>query len=158
MNLYFINDIFYSTDRYKIYTLMCSSDELCNSISYIQSKNINVLNIGKELSIFINSVVDYKYLNIEVYDYLRKLLEQNKSTVEGSVNSVLAIYNIGILLEPSLELNAIQLLKEFSKSVSLIIIWENQSDFPDKLNWFTQNQNFFFDFSDVPLKKLQHAI
>jgi len=158
MSTYSIKDIFNSTDRYKIYTLMCSSHELLRSISYIQSEKINVLNIGKELSSFIDSIVDFRYLNIEVYDHIRKLLEKNKSSINGSVNSVIAIYNLGILLEPSLELNAVQLLKEFSKSASLIIIWENQSDFPDKLNWLTQNQNIFFDFSDAPLKKLQYAI
>lgn len=158
MSSYSIKDILCSTDRYKIYTLMCSSDGLSNSISYIQSEKINVLNIGKELSSFIDSLDDYRYLNIEVYDHIRMLMEKHKSQINGSVNSVLAVYNLGILLEPMLELNAVQLLKEFSKSVSLIIIWENQSDFPNKLNWLTQNQNFFFDFSDAPLKNLQHAI
>ena len=158
MSTYSIKEVFCSTDRYKIYALMCSSDELYDSISYIQSEKINVLNIGKELSRFIDSIDDYRYLNIEVYDHIRMLLEKHKSQINGSVNSVLAVYNLGILLEPTLELNAVQLLKEFSKSASLIIIWENQSDFPDKLNWLTQNHNIFFDFSDAPLKKLQYAI
>lgn len=158
MTTYSINDIFHSTDRYKIFTLMCSTDQLINCISYIQSEKINVINIGKELSLFIESIEDYKYLNIDVYDHVLKLLEKHKSQAKGAGNSVIAIYNFGILLEPSLELNAVQLLKEFAKSASLIIIWENQSDFADKLNWLTQNQNFFFDFSDAPLKKLQHAI
>jgi hypothetical protein len=61
-------------------------------------------------------------------------------------------------MEPALELNAVQLFKEFSKSTSLIIIWDNQSENPDRLDWQTQKQNFFLDFSDIQLKKLQYAI
>jgi hypothetical protein len=52
----------------------------------------------------------------------------------------------------------VQLFKEFSKSTSLIIIWDNQSENPDRLDWQTQKQNFFLDFSDIQLKKLQYAI
>jgi hypothetical protein len=61
-------------------------------------------------------------------------------------------------MEPALELNAVQLFKEFSKSTSLIILWENQSELPDRLEWLTQKNNFFLDFSESQLKKLQYAI
>jgi len=76
----------------------------------------------------------------------------------GAGNDVVAICNLGILMEPALELNAVQLFKEFSKSAALIIIWDNQSEIPDRLDWLTQKQNFFLDFSDIQLKKLQYAI
>jgi len=52
----------------------------------------------------------------------------------------------------------VQLFKEFSKSTSLIILWENQSELPDRLEWLTQKNNFFLDFSESQLKKLQYAI
>ena len=61
-------------------------------------------------------------------------------------------------MEPILELNLVTLFKEFSKSTALIIIWENQYDIPDRLNWTTQKNNYALDFSDSPLKKLQDAI
>ena len=158
MSSYSIKDISNSTDRHKLYTLMCNPDELPASISFIQSQNITAINIGKELAKYINELEDERYLNIDVYDFTRKLLEKNKLKVAGSTNDIVAIYNLGILLEPALEMNAVQLLKEFSKSSSLIIIWENQSEQPDRLNWQTQKQNYFFDFSDTQLKKMQYAI
>lgn len=158
MSNYSIKDITNSKERYKLYTLMCSPDELLNSIEFIKSEKINAVNIGKELANYINSLEDYRYLAIDVYDFTNKLLQKNKSKINKAGNDLLAIYNLGILLEPTIELNFVQLLKEFSKSTSLIILWENPSDNPDRLDWPTQNQKFFLDFSDIQLKKMQYAI
>lgn len=158
MIIYSINDIFKNTDRFKLYTLMCNANELADEIVFIKSENINVINIGKELASYIDGIDDYSYLNIDVYDYCKTLLNKYKAKINDSGNDVVAIYNLGILLEPVLELNALQLFKEFSKSTSLIIIWENQSDMPDRLIWPTQTNNFFLNFSDTQLKKIKHAI
>jgi hypothetical protein len=65
-----------------------------------------------------------------VYDFCKNLLEQNKVKINGYGNDVVAIYNVGILMEPILELNPVTLFKAFSKSTALIIIWENQYDKP----------------------------
>jgi len=153
-----IKEVATISDRYKICVLLCSPDNLLGSITFVQSENINVLNIGKELASYIDALEDYRYLNIDVYDYTKSLLDKHKSKIYDSGNEIIAIYNLGILLEPELELNTVQLLKEFSKSTALIIIWENQSEISDRLNWPTQKQNFFLDFSDTILKKLQYAI
>jgi len=158
MNTYSINDMIRSADRYKLYTLICSPDELADCISKLQSQRIHTVNVGKELAAFIEGLEDFSYLNIEVYDYIKKLLDKHKAKISTSGNAVIAIYNLGILLEPALELNAAQLLKEFSKTTSLVIIWENQSVIPDRLYWSTQQNNVFLDFAETPLKKLQYAI
>lgn len=158
MNPHSIKEISTSADRHKLYTLMCRPDELPANISFVNSQEIPVINIGKEVASFIETLTDYRYLNIDVLDYTRNLLEKRKAKIKGVGNDVIAIYNLGILLEPALELNAAQLLKDFSKSTAIIIIWENQSDLPDRLNWQTQNQSIFLDFTDTHLKKLQYAI
>lgn len=157
MSSYTIKDIISSTDRFKIYTLMCSPQNLNNKIGLIRSDKIPVINIGKQLAFYIEELDDYRFLNIDVYDYIKKIFEKNMTKINGSGNDVVAIYNLGILLEPSLELNAGQLLKEFSKSAALIIIWENQSELRDRLHWLTQ-QNIFLDFSETQIKKLHYAI
>jgi len=110
------------------------------------------------LAEYIDRLDDYSYLNIDVYDYCKKLLNDFKEKINSVGNDVVAIYNIGLLMEPILELNPVTLFKEFSKSTALIIIWENQYDIPDRLNWTTQKNNYALDFSDSPLKKLQDAI
>ena len=158
MSTYPIKDISSSTDRYKLYTIICTPNEIADKIAFIKSQNINVINIGKELANYINSLEDFRYLNIDVYDYTKKMLDKYKSKINGAGNDIVAIFNLGILMEPALELNAVQLFKEFSKSTSLIIIWDNHSENPDRLDWPAQKQNFYLDFSDIQLKKLQYAI
>jgi hypothetical protein len=158
MSNYSFNHISTTTDRYKIYTLLCHPNELKDKIEFVKAQNIQVINMGKELAEFIDGLDDYTYLNIDVYDFCKNLLEQNKVKINGYGNDVVAIYNVGILMEPILELNPVTLFKAFSKSTALIIIWENQYDIPDRLNWSTQKNNYYLDFSDSPLKKLQDAI
>ena len=158
MSNYSFNHILTTTDRYKIYTLLCNPSELKDKIELVKAQNIPVINLGKELAEYIDRLDDYSYLNIDVYDYCKKLLNDFKAKINGVGNDVVAIYNIGLLMEPILELNPVTLFKEFSKSTALIIIWENQYDIPDRLNWTTQKNNYALDFSDSPLKKLQDAI
>lgn len=158
MSSYSINEISTDTDRFKLYTLFCNANELELKISYLKSKNINIVNIGKEVAMFIDNLKDLSYLHIDVYDFIKKLFDRHKSKINGIGNDVLAIYNLGILFEPYLELNPIQLLKEFSKIASLIIIWENQTLSPDRLNWPTQQNNIYLDFSESQIKILQNEI
>jgi hypothetical protein len=158
MSDYSLKDIIQSANRYKLYILMCKPEELSECINSVLTQKINVINIGKELATFIDGLEDFRYLNIDVYDYTKKLLNNQKSKINGVGNDVIAIYNLGILMEPNLEINAEHLLKEFSKSTSLIILWENRSDIPERLNWSTQKNNIFFDFSETQIKKMQYAI
>ncbi len=158
MSTYSIEDISSTSDRFKLYILVCNTNELAAKIMYLKSQNINVINIGKDLATYIDGLEDYSYLNIDVYDYTKKLLDKHKSKINSMGNDVIAIYNLCILMEPALELNAVQLFKEFSKSTSLIILWDNQSDLPDRLEWLTQKNNCFLYFSESQLKKLQYAI
>ena len=158
MTIVTLRDISSSVDRYKIYTLQCNPGELEEIITFIRSENITVINIGKELALFLDQLDDYAYLSIEVQDFLNKILDKNKGKIISCGNDIVAIYNLGILFEPRLELYANQLLKDISKTIALIILWENQSELPDRLHWPTQQNNVFLDFSDAQLKKLQYAI
>lgn len=158
MNTYSIKEVSNSVDRYKVYILLCSPDRLIANISFIQSQNVSTINVGKELALFIDGVDDKKYLNIDVFDRIKKILDGKKSKLNSAGNDIVAIYNLGILLEPALELKATQLLKDFSKSAALIIIWENQMEQPDILNWTAQNKNYFIDFSETQLKTIQYEV
>jgi len=145
-------------ERYKIFCLIFGDQNVIDLVVYLETECVKSINIGKELATYIDGLDDFSYLNIDVYDYTKKLLDKHKTKINNMGNDVIAIYNLGILMEPALELNAVQLFKEFSKSTSLIILWDNQSDIPDRLEWLTQKHNFFLDFSESQLKKLQYAI
>jgi hypothetical protein len=158
MNKIDIETIVKSTDRNKLFIMDCSNNSLLNYIDLLNSYDIKVINFGKVLAEFINSLEDLNYLNLEVFDFMKKTLEMNKNKINNLGNDIVAIYNLGILFEPLLELNVTQLLKDFSKTAALIIIWDNQSEIPGRFYWSTQQSNVFLDFSEIPLKKLQYAI
>ena len=158
MSNYSFNHISTTSDRYKIYILVCHPSELKDKIKFVKAQNIQVINMGKELAEYIDGLDDYSYLSIDVCDYCKKLLNDYKVKINGVGNDVVAIYNVGILMEPILELKPIIIFSDFSISTALIIIWENDYDIPDRLNWASQKNNYYLDFSDSPLKKLQDAI
>jgi hypothetical protein len=158
MSNYSIKDIITSSDRFKLYTLPCSPEDMDECIDYVKSENIPVVNVGKEVAQFVAALTDQSYINIDVFEFVKKLFDGNKIKTSLSGNYVIAIYNIGILLEPIFKLNAAQMLKEYSKSTALIIIWENKIDIPNKLYWSEQRNTYALDFIDTPLKKLHHVI
>ena len=158
MSTYSIQDIVESTDRYKLYALLWSQHKLSACIRWVQQQEITTVNIGRELSNFIDSLDDFRYLTLDVFYFLKGLLDKHKRKVNDLGHDVLAIYNLGILFEPSLDLNAAQILKDFSKNTGLIIIWENHAEPTGQFYWPTQQQHVFIDFTDVPLKKITYAL
>jgi hypothetical protein len=158
MSTYSIQDIIQSTDRYKLYTLLCPQEGLAAGISWLEANHIPTINIGKALASFIDGLEDFSYLHIDVFDYMTTLLNTKKAKINHTGNDVIAVYNLGILLEPALELNAAQWLKDYSRAVAVIILWENQSEIPDCLHWPGQQNQFFLDFTETPLKKISHVL
>ncbi len=158
MSTYSIKDACNSTDRYKLYIALCNPDEIHKTTLLFQNQGIAVVDIGNEVARFLNDLADFEYLHIDVYDFLKKLLDGRKTKLQNAGNDIVAISNLGILFEPALELNPTLLIKEISKTSALIIIWENQLEVSDRLTWSTQSKNYFIDLSDTQLKKLQYAI
>ncbi len=158
MGTHSIKEIATSNDRFKLYSLICYPKDLSGCIDFLKTEEISVLNIGKELAVYIDSLEDYSYLNIDVYDYVKKLLDKHKTKMNGNGNDVLAIYNLGILFEPFLELNPTQILREFSKSTAVIIVWEGQTENQDIFHWENKKDKYFLDFSETQIKRLDYAI
>jgi hypothetical protein len=65
---------------------------------------------------------------------------------------------VGILFEPALELNASQLLKEYSKNTVVILLWTSPVRRLDYLGWPASDLETTFDFSETPLKLLNYAL
>ena len=158
MSTYSIEDIAQSADRFKLFTLSCEQSKLMESANWLALYGIQTINIGKELAGFIDGLSDFNYLNIDVFDYIKKLLDKHKAKINNTGNEIVAIHNFGILLEPALELNATKMLKEFSKTAALIIVWENQSDSAGRMYWSNQPNTIFLDFTETPLKKIRYAL
>lgn len=158
MNDAIIKQIHESNDRFNLFLLDCSNGNLKDHKLFLLSEEINIVNIGMSVAEYVGILEDYSYLSIDVFDYVKKLLDANKSIMSSFERCAVAIHNIGILMEPRLGLRPAQLLKEFSKSTALIILWEHELVYPDRLHWPTQQNNIFLDFSDAPIKILNHAV
>lgn len=158
MSILNIDQYLISTNRHKLIVLNCNAENIENCITQIQSEGIIVLNIGKELARFITGLNDHRFLTIETYDFIRNLLDTHKTKIPGTVIEIVAIYNLGILLEPELEINLGQLFSDFSKSSGLLIIWDNPSEIHEILTWKTQQKKYYIDLGTLVPKTIPYAI
>ena len=158
MSTYSLQEISTSIDRHKIFVLACKPEEQSSCVSFLLSNHIPTVNIGKELATYIDGLKDYRYLPIDSYDFTKKLLDSKKAKITPTGNEIIAIYNLGILLEPTLEIKPEVLIKEFSKSAAILIIHENEIEQTNILNWNLQKNDYSLNFSDTPLKKIQYEI
>jgi hypothetical protein len=155
---YSIKEVIQNTASNKLFLLNVKDIEVTTCVSWLKSEGINVIDIGKELSFFIDTLKDFSYIDIVVFDHLKKLFDKHKKKISNTGNEILAVHNFGILFEPALDLNPTFLLKDFSRSAGLIIIWEYQLDSPNRLHWPSQQNNVFLDFSETPLRILHNAL
>jgi hypothetical protein len=139
-------------ERYKLYVLSCSTERLVQTLKEIEDENIPVLDVGKELAM---SLMDKsKFLDIIAYENFVALIDKRAIKISSLQNRILAIHNLGILMEPYLSLNGSKILKELSKNIHIILIWEDQIDPAGKLHWGDRTEKYYFDFTDINLKKL----
>lgn len=146
MSIDFLNTID-GTVRHNLILVKCDDNSLSDTIGELKSAGVNVINIGRELSEKLKTIESAKFLTIESQEYLHELVEkQVRQVVPGK--PVVAIYNLGILLEPSLSLNASNLLKEISKNVTIIILWDHINS-EGILHWGIQQEQYHLNLSDI---------
>jgi hypothetical protein len=147
-----------SSDRHKLFIYQCAKEEVDEICTKLKQKGIPALNVGHQLAYFIESLTDYEFLSIDVQDRLRTFLQSSSITLKSARNPVVVLHNLGILFETALELNSSQLLKDHSKNAVVIILWTLPVLRLDYLGWPASDIETSFDFSETPLKLLNHAI
>ena len=135
------------TKRYKIYILQSLYDNFNSSKIFLTSFDIKIINVGKELSEKISSVGANRHLDILVSEFIPKLIEQNARQIPAFNHKIVALENMGILLEPALDLNAEKLLAEISKNVHLLILWSEQLSGAGVLSWTNNKETFNFNLT-----------
>lgn len=150
MNIDFLYNIG-DTGRHNLVLVRCghdSHDSLKSTIDKLKSAGVNVINIGMELSEKLKMVKSAKFLTIEAQEYLHELIEKRARQVVPGKPKVTAIYNLGILLEPELSLNAANILKEISKNIAIVIIWDHNSS-DGILHWGIQQEQYHLNLSGI---------
>ncbi len=88
MKTYTIQDLSTSSDRFKLFVLLCSPNSILEYVDSLESRNINVVNIGEEVASFIENLDNYDYLQIETQEFLFNLLDNEKSSIQDAGNNV----------------------------------------------------------------------
>lgn len=147
MSIDFLNTIG-GTVRHNLILVKCADNSLSDTIDELKSAGVNVINIGRELSEKLKTIESAKFLTIESQEYLHELIEKQARQVIPSKHKVVAIYNLGILLEPALSLNASNLIKDISKNVAIVILWDHHSS-DGLLHWGIQQEQYHLNLSDI---------
>lgn len=137
---------FSASNRYNLFIIKCTQNQIPDLIKEL--KEIETLSLGKELSIQIFNNQS-KHLTIQVQEYLNQLIEENAREVFKGKTKIIAIYNIGILFEPAIQLNTEKILTELSKMYGIILLWDSEIDDGPVLHWGKQKENYKIDLSDI---------
>lgn len=147
MNIEFLRNLD-DTGRHNLILRRCDPNDLNVAIEEFKAAGINVLNIGSELSKKLKTLETAKFLTLEAQEYLHELLEKQARHVVPGKPRVVALYNLGILLEPVLKLNAANLLKEISKNIAIVILWDYLVS-EGLLHWGIQQEQYHLNLSDI---------
>jgi len=147
MRLDFLNNIGES-GRHNLVLVRYDSNSLIDTIAKLKGAGLNVINIGRELSEKLKTLKSVKFITIESQDYMHDLIERQARQVIPGKPKVVAIYNLGILFEPALSLNVSNLLKEISKNVAIVILWDHLSS-EGLLHWGIQQEQYHLNLSDI---------
>lgn len=154
----FLLELSHTNDRYKLFLEVCQPQEKAPCIAALQCQNIPIVDVGHELATYTSGLTSVKYLVIDGSEYLKKLLHSRRVKLYPSGNDIVAIHNLGILMEPAFGIDPVRWIQEFSKNVSTLIIWENQVDTNEVLHWPTRNQSRTLNFSNTPFKKFTYEV
>lgn len=140
--------------RFHLYWLDCRPGAVADAIRPLQERNISSVNVGYALATFLKNKTSSKYLYLEVEEFLQQELEYTAKPVDASGIPVVAVYNLGILLEPELHLDPARLLKDISKRIGIILLWEDAFEAPGRFHWGSREREFHLDFSDAEIKPI----
>jgi len=147
MNFDFLNKID-GAARHNLVLLRCDYNTLQETIAQLANAGVNTINIGQELSKKLIAVESGHHLSIEAQEYLHELIENQSRQIADGKPKIVALYNMGILLEQALSLNTESLLKEFSKNVTIVVVWEHGYS-NGLLHWGVQQEEYHLNLSDI---------
>ena len=111
---------------------------------------IKSLDLGHELADTIQNIPLKKHYTLKVKNELNKILDTSISI--STYGNILAIHNLGILFEPDLKIDFLNLIDNYSKNNTLFIHWDGDIE---------NNKLFFLSKSkgiEININNLSHII
>ena len=155
-----LSDQLEKAERYNLYWL---KSDLALNLQIQETLNIvgiKTVNIGLEFAKKLSLKKATKFIGIEAHELLQNLIENNSTLLNKLKIKTVALYNLGALFEPDLELDPSQIIKNLSKTTAIILLWENLSDDNGNLFWDKAQPQYEFDFTDTNIReiKIHHEI
>jgi hypothetical protein len=111
--------------------------------------NIDYIDIGKVFSKHIKEFLGNKMFSLKAKMELDEVLDSNIMHADD-IGKYLAITNLGILLEPELKIDFVQILDKYSSSNTLFVKWEGEIE--DGILYFLTKEKG----QKIDIKKLSH--
>jgi|GEM_PF-1220994 len=144
----------YLTLRHKLAWIDTRAQSPAQITVFLTKKGIPILDVGKFIATALSKTNLSEGTQSQVSKILETKIETERRIPEGWTQPLICLSNLGILLEPDLQIQASFLLKALSKNTFLIILWDYICDEPDFFHWGTQKQAFNLDFSGTGIKKI----
>ena len=136
----------------EVYQYLNSANRNKILVSKSKDKNVEYLDVGKELSKEIRCIKDLNRISFKAKAILFDLL--NKSIkIHDDYGKVCAISNCGILLENELKIDFINLLDTYSKDYCLILHWEGLIE-KDNLFFLNKKKGIKFNLEKLSYIKI----
>ncbi len=146
----------YFADKYNLFLIEQKGRSIEEIADKLAKKGVAVINLGNELAKKIKKLNNTKYIIVDAPNLLRELFDKHNVITPNIYKPAIAIYNLGILLEPTLSLAATNILGNISKDKVIIVIWNYLIKDGKVLYWTDESFNYYnFDFSDYNLKILE---
>jgi hypothetical protein len=110
---------------------------------------LNTINIGQLIAIEIETFINNKFISIKTKEAIKEILLSNIKN-DNNIGKYISIKNIGILFEPELKVDVLQLFDTYSKTNALFVQWDG----------VIENNNLYFLTKDkgikVNIKNINH--
>lgn len=104
-------------------------------LAQAKAAGIYCFNVGAALATFLQGYTGSKYITMDTQEELARLLQAAKQEAHIKKLHTLGLYNLGLLLEPALALDAGHIIKAQAKDFPFILIWDGLSDNLHSLHW-----------------------
>jgi hypothetical protein len=137
---------------YKLYWIDFSNAQKERVQSIIDGWNLRVLDVGLELATLLkDKTIDDAINNIS--DYVTLLFDQHRNVDSKNDVSYIIITNIGFIMEPFLMVDAVRLLRTYSKHTGVVLLWEGIVR-DNSLFFWQNNPEFQLNFADTKITKI----
>jgi hypothetical protein len=137
---------------YKLYWIDFSNAQKERVQSIIDAWNLRVLDVGLELATLLKDKTTDDAIN-NISDYVTLLFDQYRNVDSKNDVSYIIITNIGFIVEPFLMVDAVRLLRTYSKHTGVVLLWEGIVR-DNSLFFWQNNPEFQINFADTKITKI----